>query len=318
MLHQQIEREKQFTQQQVKEEKERQKNKLLDELELMRKIRAQEVLQELIRRGVKKINGVKISDLEKKGDGASDALDYDTIMNFYQTMLRKEKEAFETQKKQKLKDVEYWARAIREEEKLAIEKYCQEHGEEEMKQIQKAIQDRHEKELKMKQSLEKAFPVYQIFRESIMRERRVEHQHKMNDFVLKKTEELKKKIVDEGRSELKKVENLRKVREAEERRRENDLRKAAENRAKGIVPDEGDDEDRGGWNRGALKQPEVRDDFKRGSGAPTDGAPREGFMGRAAFGKAEAKKEEEKKEETAGPSRRPMFTKQRKEDDTGP
>jgi len=38
-----------------KEEKERQKNKLLDELELMRKQRATEVLQELKRRGVAKI-----------------------------------------------------------------------------------------------------------------------------------------------------------------------------------------------------------------------------------------------------------------------
>lgn len=41
---QRLEREKDFVVQQIKEEKERQKNKLLDELELMRKIRAQEVL----------------------------------------------------------------------------------------------------------------------------------------------------------------------------------------------------------------------------------------------------------------------------------
>lgn len=113
----------------------------------MRKIRAQEVILELARRGIKKIAGVKISD---KLDGVPENLDYDTIMNFYQNLLRKEKEAFEAQKKQKLKDVEYWARAVREEEKVAVEKYCKEHGEEEMKQIQKAIADRHEKELKMK------------------------------------------------------------------------------------------------------------------------------------------------------------------------
>ena len=41
---QQLERERNFTEQQVKEEKERQKNMLLEELELMRKIRAQEVV----------------------------------------------------------------------------------------------------------------------------------------------------------------------------------------------------------------------------------------------------------------------------------
>ncbi len=79
--------------------------------------------------------------------------------------MRKEKEHFEIEKKKKLKDVEYWARALREEEKVAVEKYCLEHGEEEMKQIQKAIADRNEKELKMKLSLEKAHPVYLRFRE---------------------------------------------------------------------------------------------------------------------------------------------------------
>lgn len=124
---------------------------MLDELELMRKIRAQEVIQELIRRGVKKIGAVKISEMERKGE-----FDYDEVMNFYQMLLKKEKEAFEGEKQKKIKDVEYWARAVREEEKTAIEKYAKEHGEEEMKQIQKAIRERHEKELKLKQSLEKA------------------------------------------------------------------------------------------------------------------------------------------------------------------
>jgi len=63
---------------QVREEKERQKNKLLEELELMRKIRAQEVLSELTRRGVKKIGNVKISDMERKGE-----FDYDEVMQYY-------------------------------------------------------------------------------------------------------------------------------------------------------------------------------------------------------------------------------------------
>ena len=152
---QRLEREKDFVVQQIKEEKERQKNKLLDELELMRKIRAQEVIQELIRRGVKKIGNMKISDMERKGE-----FDYDEVMNFYQMLLKKEKEAFEGEKQKKIKDVEYWARAVREEEKLAIEKYAKEHGDEEMKQIQKAVRERHEKELKLKQSLEKAHSTY--------------------------------------------------------------------------------------------------------------------------------------------------------------
>ena len=59
-------------------ENERQKNTLLNELELMRMIRAQEVLQELKIRGFKKIENMKISDLERNGE-----LDYDVVMNFY-------------------------------------------------------------------------------------------------------------------------------------------------------------------------------------------------------------------------------------------
>jgi uncharacterized membrane protein YcaP (DUF421 family) len=85
----------------------------------MRKIRAQEVLQELTRRGVKKIGQVKIADMERKGE-----FDYDEVMTYYQNLLKKEKEAFEGEKQKKLKDVEYWARAVREEEKVAIEKYA--------------------------------------------------------------------------------------------------------------------------------------------------------------------------------------------------
>ena len=111
----------------------------------MRKIRAQEVLSELTRRGIKKIGQVKISEMEKRGE-----VDYDEVMGFYQTILKKEKEAFEGEKQKKIKDVEYWARAVREEEKIAIEKYAKEHGEEEMKQIQRAVRERHEKELKLK------------------------------------------------------------------------------------------------------------------------------------------------------------------------
>lgn len=56
-------------------------------------------------------------------------------MNFYANHLKKEKEQFETEKKKKLKEVEFWARAQREEEKKAVEKYCENHGEEDMKLI---------------------------------------------------------------------------------------------------------------------------------------------------------------------------------------
>ncbi len=79
---QQLEREKSFAVRQIKGQKERQKNKLLEELELMRQIRAQEVLHELIRRGIKKIGSVKISDMERKKE-----FDYDEVMNCYQMLL---------------------------------------------------------------------------------------------------------------------------------------------------------------------------------------------------------------------------------------
>lgn len=79
------------------------------------------------------MSGVKISDFDRRAEAIIEALDYDTIMNFYQNLLKKEKEQFEAEKKKKLRDVRYWARAVREEEKIAIEKYCEEHGEEEMK-----------------------------------------------------------------------------------------------------------------------------------------------------------------------------------------
>jgi hypothetical protein len=69
--------------------------------------------------------------MERKGE-----FDYDEVMGFYQNLLKKEKEAFEGEKQRKLKDVEFWARAVREEEKVVMEKYAKEHGEEEMKQIQ--------------------------------------------------------------------------------------------------------------------------------------------------------------------------------------
>lgn len=72
-----MEKEKEFNQQRVKEEKERHKNKLQEELEILKKIRVQEVVQDLLRRGIKKVSGIKI---DKQGE---QELDYDTIMNFH-------------------------------------------------------------------------------------------------------------------------------------------------------------------------------------------------------------------------------------------
>lgn len=74
-------------------------------------------------------------------------------MAFYSKVLQKDREAFELNKTKKTNDVEIWTRARKEEEKLAMEKYCQENGQEEIEQIQKAIADRHAKELHTKNNL---------------------------------------------------------------------------------------------------------------------------------------------------------------------
>jgi hypothetical protein len=52
--------------------------------------------------------------------------------------------------------------------------------------------------------LEKAFPVFLRFKEEIMTGRRRENQDKIKQFVVKKTEELKQKIIEEALRELKK------------------------------------------------------------------------------------------------------------------
>ena len=115
----------------------------MDLLYYERQQRAREVLQELVSRGKTKVGKEKISDLERKEDD----LDYDTIMNFYQNELRKEKEAVEVTKNKKVNDVEIWARALKEEESNAWKDYCQKNGKEEMENIRKAIKEKHAKEL---------------------------------------------------------------------------------------------------------------------------------------------------------------------------
>jgi len=53
-------------------------------------------------------------------------------MNFYTELIKKEREAFDQEKQRRYKELNLWVRALKEEEKLQIEKYCQEKGEEEM------------------------------------------------------------------------------------------------------------------------------------------------------------------------------------------
>ncbi len=74
---------------------------------------------------------------------------------------------------------------------------------------------------------------------------------------------------------------MRLVKEAEIKRKEKDLRIAAERKANG-VPDEVHEDDPSGWNKGTIRQPEIRED-----GFNKREQPREEFFGRAGFGKGE-------------------------------
>jgi len=55
-------------------------------------------------------------------------LDYDQILTVYQNVLRKEREQFETYKNKKINDVEIWTRAAKEEERIAMQTYCEKFG----------------------------------------------------------------------------------------------------------------------------------------------------------------------------------------------
>ena len=118
------ERKAQFEQQKKKDEAIRKKNELYEQLNKEMQFRVREVLNELSQRGIKKVGKDRIVDLERREED----LDYDTIMTFYQNVLRREQEAFEVSKNKKVNDVEIWTRALREEECIEMQKYCKEKG----------------------------------------------------------------------------------------------------------------------------------------------------------------------------------------------
>lgn len=242
--------------------------------------------------------------MERKGE-----FDYDEVMNYYQGLLKREKEAFEGEKMKKQKDVEYLARAVREEEKAAIQKYALEHGEEEMKQIQRAVRERHEKELKMKIALDNAQGVFAKFKEVVMAKRHVQHEDKMQAFIASKGVELHDKIVEEAKNELRKVENIRKVKEAEEKRKRETLEKERKQKADGtyVAPDAEDGGDIGGWGRGVIKQAPSRDET---SAIKKD----EPNLGRSGFGLSKTASAPAQEDKPAGEIGRPTFSRGAKKD----
>lgn len=111
-----IRKKEEFNNQQIEDEKKRIRNALMDQLNSRRQERAREVLAELMQRNIKKVGNDRVDMLSKREDD----LDYDTIMSFFQNVLRREREAFEIQKNKKVNDIEIWSRAIKEEECLAM------------------------------------------------------------------------------------------------------------------------------------------------------------------------------------------------------
>ena len=136
-------------------------------------------------------------------------IDYDVAVEVYQNFIMKEREAIEEQKKKKLRDVELWNRAVREEEKIAVEKYAKEQGDKEIQQIEESIRAKQEKEKKEREALAQARAAFTTDYEARMVIRNEKWEQKKAEFMKMQMEELKQKILDHAQSELRKVENKR-------------------------------------------------------------------------------------------------------------
>lgn len=106
-------------------------------------------------------------------------------MNYYQNVLRKEREAYDQQKNKKVNDVEIWARALKEEESIAMKEYCQKNGKVEMENIRKAIQEKHAKELMTKKNLESAQGAFSSYKKQLLEQRTKKHHEQQHQFCLK-------------------------------------------------------------------------------------------------------------------------------------
>lgn len=224
-----LEKKAAFEAQKVVDEARRAKNELMDQLNRQRQVRAREVLQELLTRGIKKVGKDKIQELDKREED----LDYDTVMTFYQNVLRREREAFEIQKNKKVNDVEIWARALKEEECVAMKDYCEKHGNTEMENIKKAVEEKHAKELQNKKSLESAADAFKSYKAKLIEMRNGIHQEQQVEFSIKQGQLAKEEILSEANKQLI-IIMVRKMNEAAaaERRRK-DLEKQAQLKAEG-------------------------------------------------------------------------------------
>lgn len=150
----------------------------MDQLNQTRQERAREVLYELLQRNIKKVGNDRIEVLQKREED----LDYDQIMTFYQNVLRRERESFEVLKNKKVNDVEIWSRAIKEEECIAMQQYCDEHGNDEMENIKRAVEEKHSKELQTKKALESASDAFKSYKHTLLEKRKEIHRQAQHKF----------------------------------------------------------------------------------------------------------------------------------------
>ena len=106
-----------------------------------------------------------------------------------------------------MREVELWNRAMREEEKAAIQKYAAEHGEEQMRNIQESIKERQEKEAKSREALQTAKPSFDKYLATAMQKRNDEWEAKKKEFLIKKMNEIKEAVLKVAKQEFMIEEN---------------------------------------------------------------------------------------------------------------
>lgn len=319
-------RQRDQAQQKIRDEQRRKRNEILEALEVQKKMRAIEIITILQQKGYRKVKKDKIKDLLVQ----TDKINYDDVIDFYQNVLKKERERIEEDKKKKMREVELWNRALREEEKIAIERYAAEHGAEQMKAIQESMRERQEKEQRDKEQLRNAQEAFAKYMAAAMAKRHAEWEAKKAQYVNKKMLEVKEQVLATARHDLLIEENrvLQAKRQAEFRAREAEKAKKLGEEEKTTTGNAA-----GGtseWSRGTARPaPEREEGGKRaeGSGFITRSErPRQGGAGeeekqRPTFGRRAPREDEggsgfggfrtnatAKKEEKSGASGPPKFT----------
>jgi hypothetical protein len=211
-------KQRELDQQKLRDQQRMERNVILQALEQEKVNKARQIVSQMAQKGYKKIGKDKIKDLEANPD----KIDYDSVIEFYQGVIKKEREQIEEDKKKKLREVELWNRALREEEKIAIEKYAQQNGEKEMEQIQQSILAKKQKELNERKALESAKSVLNSYLEKQMGIRHAQWEDKKKAFMQKKMEEMKQSILAYANTELMKDESRRKTEEMMKKRAERD------------------------------------------------------------------------------------------------